>query len=391
MTFAEYHSIFASGYSVAIAHYEQQKEYFLKQLEAGKADGAKDFLMKLNNALSTELEDNTQEIWNKYYSQVKDQVQNALIGYLNNGGQTEWSILINDIEKARDVAKREKKNVEKTMRGNIENLLTHMGFSKTGENNLASFIIQSDNLAGNKDVQQNIYGYARRIIFNSLWSGSGSNLGTANTSHFISAMQGYGREEALTTALIKILNQYRDDLSAGQAGSEAVDNIQIKQDIVIGTTSVVNKGRVLEGLGRQLQSLDGVKNATVTVSLPTGEQISGDIIATIQSKSWKVPWATKRDLSNWGLSFGSDSSYMPSNIHSWHAGAAAVMSNMIKIIGPTNLLYSTGSGIFFTSNLLAEFRDQGYVLSYYKSIKSATLTNHIVMAYHDDSVTNYNS
>jgi hypothetical protein len=48
---------------------------------------------------------------------------------------------------------------------------------------------------------------------------------------------------------------------------------------------------------------------------------------------------------------------MPSNIHSWHAGAAAVMSNMIKIIGPTNLLYSTGSGIFFTSNLLAEFRD----------------------------------
>ena len=394
--YATYHGQFNSGYSKAIRHYQTQKNYFLKQLEAGSNQGVQDFLKKVQTELDSSSGD-TNNFFTEIYREVFDKVRFAFTQYLDSGHTEEFVQLYNLTQQKKEEKENNKTQVARSLRSKIEQVLSGMGImnDKTDNANNFAFNLLKDKsltLAKNSDIQNNIYGYARRVILEQLWGEV--NLNGPSISYFLSSMKGYAKEEALAAAFSKVFQDYQIKLQAASAGAERFDNIQISQDIILGSNITGDDGKVFSEIIQKLQAVDGVQEATFPISIEKEREMITSIFATAQSKSWAVPWQAKKiDVTGWKNSFGGNSQYLPKpeQMHSWHAGAANVMANIIDIIGPTNLIYATGDNIYFTCDLLAQFRDASYVLSYYKDMKADTLINRIVMAKHDDSVTRFDS
>ena len=103
----------------------------------------------------------------------------------------------------------------------------------------------------------------------------------------------------------------------------------------------------------------------------------------LQSKSWVAPWSMRSTGGNRNfLSFGHNIGLMPQgeDAHYWHAGVYNVMSNLTTAIGPSNFIFSTGDTVYWTADLLAEFRERQYVLAFYYNKTEGKITSGSISA-----------
>ena len=182
----------------------------------------------------------------------------------------------------------------------------------------------------------------------------------------------------LVPALNKVLSQY--GITASQMGSSRNESgQQIKYDIILGTVDASSLDHpVLDTMIKQMEAFA----STVSGDGNVNEHIP-NLMGGLQSKSWVAPWSMRSIGGNRSfLSFGHNISLMPQgeDAHYWHAGVYNVMSNLTTAIGPSNFIFSTGDTVYWTADLLAEFREKQYVLAFYYNKTEGKITSGSISA-----------
>lgn len=359
---AESHQAIDNGYNAAIAHYQEQKKQFIDNLNAASQQTqqitASEFMLQLNNEIESEINAEIDQEFDRIFNLIQndflDNIEKKIMGRsaaakrLKEKFRSKSAIAEDKNKSAREFYL--------LMIKEIELFLHTIGRDK-------SFIAQFANNTSNEAIQSNLFGYLRKMVFERLRMGKTFEV---SRTHFKTSLKGYYKEELITDALSKVLDQY--DMAAVSTGTETNQKgQQIKYDIIIADRATLsrvqqNKENALQPIINALDSLGTTIQGVGTANQP--------IIAGVQSKSWVEPFkssiAKKR---NWA-EFGGAAAYMPdlnsTESYYWHAGVRNAMSNIIDIIGRGNIFYSTGTEIYWTADLLTQFRNEQYVLAFYK-------------------------
>ena len=353
------HAAIKSGYSNAINFYEMQKKSFLKSLQKESEKSVELFIEEINESVRNEIESELGKTFDDSFKAVSRYIEIYLseIVYEGKTLQSRDKILDHFSKVIKENKNISLSDLSKRLKNDIEHFMENVGMTREG---LANFVSQKSGLTNtyNTDIQNNLFGYARRLVILNLTQ---SQL-QASIVHYKTALKGYYKEELLTSALSKVLQQY--NIQAVQTGSERNEKgQQIKADIGFIKMDISNNSasKELSNMAKRLDNIPNIANGQESVSIE-------NTIGTLQSKSWIAPWEKSSYAKNrtW-LQIGGGSSLKPTgrDAYYWHAGVYNVMSNLTKVIGPTNFMYSTGSNIYFTSDMLSNFRQIGYVFGFY--------------------------
>ena len=368
------HKAIPTGYASAIQNYSSQKEAFLQRLQIESNTEIQNFIEQLNNEIANETSNELDSTFDSAFEAVRQYLEEYIVKCMEDGNAN-YDQLLTRFKQA--VKKGEQgsinpDNLYKNLTKEIENFLAVNNVTKSG---LAQYVASVTELKNttNTDIQNNLFGYARRLILQQL---QGQGL-AYSTQHYKTALKGYYKEELLVPALNKLLQQY--GLSAIQMGSTRNDSgQQIKYDIILGTSSTIDLGE--EALGPMLHAMEALSAPMSSAqNINTYYPLAGGL----QSKSWIAPWSTKTIGGNRNfLQFGHNAQLMPQgvNAHYWHAGVYNVMSNLTTAIGPGNFLFSTGDTVYWTADLLSEFRERQYVLAFYYNKTEGKITSGSITA-----------
>ena len=369
------HKVIPSGYASAIEKYSSQKEVFLNNLQKETGLVIDNFITQVNTEIANATTEELDATFNAAFDAVKMYVEEYVV-QLMDGANPSYEALVKRFEQV--VNKGEagtinSDNLYKNLQKDIENFLTINNVTRSG---LAKYVNQQSGLSNtsNTDIQNNLFGYARKLILQQL---RGQEL-NYSTQHYKTSLKGYYKEELLVPALNKILAQY--GIKAAQMGSSRNEvGQQIKYDIILGTVDASKLDEtVLNPMIKQMEMFANTVDGNGSVVEYTPKLMGG-----LQSKSWVAPWSMRSIGGNRNfLSFGHNIGLMPQGeaAHYWHAGVYNVMNNLTTAIGPSNFLFSTGDTVYWTADLLAEFRERQYVLAFYYNKTEGKITSGSITA-----------
>lgn len=381
------HNIINSQYKNAIDNYKVQKNNFINLLGIESENAEQEFLQQINDEIiegNDEDQVENEKMFDSIFSIIDEDFEEYIMG-----SPQQLQNLIDKIKQYQKAKNNEvsaeslylkfKQEIDEYITGDelIENtrlaLLERVGIQKQFQSNI--------------DIQQNIMGYLRKKVFNKLLQQN--KKVSLSKNNYIISLKGYIREELITAALIRVLEQYK--MTAKQAGSLAINGQQIKYDIILGVSSITNLS--------DNELLDLVINKDFP-KIINGQASMEDstIFGAIQSKSWALPKKVLNDEKLWDR-IGKNQKYNYSKLYMgnkaellsdlseedryfWHAGLYQAMSNIEQIIGPMNFLYATGNQIYWTYDLLTRFKEAQYVLAFDKPNK--VLTSMVRAVEHDD-------
>lgn len=329
------------------------KDQFLNQLEIHSGQLINDFMEKLNEQVNIEIENSLVQDFDKAFSAISEYFETHIANRVIYGNRSSSvQQLKNKFKQQFEKYGENPQQLYQRMKTYLEQYLISVGVTREGLAKITQLKHQN-----NMDIQNQLFGYMRKLLLAQL---QGGNI-AVNTIHYKQAMKGYYKEELLTGALNKVLDQY--NMGAASTGSKTNEKgLQIKYDIVLGTKSVIGQGDA--GLNDIIMALNSFHN----VSANHQETLYSGPIAGIQSKSWSAPFDIPNGNNRNWFSFGNASGLIPQGTEAyyWHAGVRNVMNNLISIIGQGNFIYSTGNKIYWTADLLTEFKNNQYVLAFYK-------------------------
>lgn len=369
------HAAIPTGYASAIAQYSAQKEAFLQNLQNETGNVINDFISQVNDEITNSTMDELDETFDAAFDAVKTYIEDYIVN-LMEGGNPSYDALLKRFQQV--VNKGSAGNVNpdnlyKNLQKDIEQFLTINNVTRSG---LAKYVSQQSGLknTSNTDIQNNLFGYARKLILQQL---KGQEL-AYSTQHYKTSLKGYYKEELLVPALNKILSKY--GITASQMGSQRNEmGQQIKYDIILGTVDASSfDDTMLNSMITKMESFSRGAGETSQVQEYTPQLMGG-----LQSKSWVAPWSMRSTGGNRNfLSFGHNIGLMPQgeDAHYWHAGVYNVMSNLTTAIGPSNFIFSTGDTVYWTADLLAEFRERQYVLAFYYNKTEGKITSGSISA-----------
>lgn len=350
------HAAIATGYSSTIAFYELQKQNFLKVLSAEGEIGAEEFMKQVNREVEAAIENELSDTFEQAYGAVAEGVEDFIKNKVMLGQSVGYEDLVKrfqDVMRKGAEGKVNPKNLYDNLKNDIEKFLMSNGVDKSS---IMAQVVQKSSLGktNNADITNNLYGYARKVMLNQLMMGPSLRPSIKN---YKNSIKGYYKEELLVPVFNKVLEKY--GIKAVQLGSISnLENKQIQQDL--GLIKIAQSG---DNLNEILSRLESIASQSASRSVTMEEMIGG-----IQSKSWVEPWNRKSGEKHPWMSFGSHANLMPVGEAAfyWHAGVYNVMSNLQDVIGSNNFIYSTGSQVSFTSDLLTNFQQNQFVLGFYK-------------------------
>lgn len=369
------HAAINPGYSSAITNYTIQKENFLNKLQSETDNEVKNFMEKLNEQIVIEAESELDATFDKAFDSIRDYLEEHIVSLMEDGNSSYEALLSrfkNVINKGAE-GKINPDRLYQNLSKDIENFLNINNVNKSG---LAQYVSTMSGLqySENADIQNNLFGYARKLILQQL---QGNEL-QYKTQHYKTSLKGYYKEEVLVPALDKLLSQY--GIKAKQMGSARDESgAQIKYDIILGTSNIKEASE--EILTPLIQQLDLLSEGVSGSGSVEAEDIK--IYGGLQSKSWIAPWSEKTKGGNRSfLSFGHNAALIPTGVdaHYWHAGMYNVMSNLTEAIGINNFIFGTGDTIYWTADLLSEFRERQYVFAFYFNKTEGRITSGSITA-----------
>lgn len=360
------------GYDTAISYFAQKKRAFLQSLEGQTNMTLQNFMTELNAAIEQELDQELEADFDTAFSGISSYLEDWFVKKAmgENPSYQELVEKFDQLLKKEQTGKVDPKREYDNMKKHIEQFLAINNIDKTTITNYVASITSLGN-KNNTDIQNNLFGYARRIILQQL---RGQELSYA-TNNYKNSIKGYYKEELLTKALQKIMAQYNLTIvPVGSVTNEKGQQIQTDIGILKGTFS------------------DPTKALQTFVSGFTSQEASGSAMALqpfggIQSKSWVAPWTNSSSTNRNWLSIGSHADLMPkgSAAYYWHAGVNNVMKNLINVIGSANFIYSTGDSVYFTSEMLSQFRQAQYVFGFYKRVNDKIVDAGVGAMLHEDA------
>lgn len=376
-TVAEYwmqraHEAIPTGYEKAIENYRLQKENFLKRLEQESGLEVQNFLEQVNNEVFKEVNVELDQTFEEAFSQVREYVEKYIIELMQEGvaGYDQLLSRFSDLVEKGKSGEVDPNNLYKNLVNDINNFLAVNDITKSG---LARYVSSLNNTS-NADIQNNLFGYARKLILMQL-QGQGLNY---STQHYKTSLKGYWKEKLLVPALNRVLEQY--GYVASQYGSALNEKgYKSQYDIVLGSKGTSSMSDDL--LGPLVKQMEGMSR---TISSTSSVTTQGEfLLGGLQSKSWIAPWADSKIKGNRNfLSFGHNAALMPKgkDARYWHAGVFNVMNNLTTAIGPSNFMFSTGDQIYWTADLLAQFQQYQYVLAFYYNKKEGKIVSSNISA-----------
>lgn len=349
-----YRQISGVNYSEAITHYNQLKERFFKELSITTGYNKQqtmqlfqeEIIDNFNNKETSILEDHRES--NRLYGEIENAILAAFRGEgkknlraIRTSLQQKYGDEFNKDNKAL-MAEAEKLYSDEEIEKIIwEHLYTAYGLTRgTG-------VDISDISNRMKSFRSRIF--SQRIVQN---KSNRTSYGRASSS-----TKGYFREAMIHKSFYEFfshLDQSLPDYALLHAGGRHVNGAQPEMD------EYINFLGALQNFERQVKH---------EVSTGYG----------IQSKSYIEPWkrnmefidTTKRNLI-FGVGNRADllSGFVNSGNSGWIANIQylGAKERTLAALGAYNVFYSTGSGFYFTADLISKFRENDYFLSFvYKS------------------------
>lgn len=351
---------------------------------------------QINNQILKELNTNgaIQEKLDEMFAKVEEEFIQAFSNLIINGNAN-FSELTERFQQLQAQSIEKKHTLYNNMQGALQQVITK-AFNKAKYSEFTSWFGSYIAKTNNIDVGQNLGGYMRKLVLQQfLYNAGYTDLAQQFTSnetigHYKDALKGYLREEVLAAAITKVLSQY--GIVARQSGSarNGSNKHQMIFDVVLGTSNIKSMNtNIFEDLLQRYAAVEGAHWGTGTAELYSG----------VQSKSWVTPFEKMIDgafqnkqtpLNKTFLTFGTHTEFLPPEHsearHYWHAGVSSAMQNIMSIIGYQNMIFSTGDSIYWTGELLTQFRQQGYVLCfrYNTSTERLSDTGTVYMSPHQD-------
>lgn len=377
------HTAIDTGYNSAIAHYEAQRSAFISQINMSSKEAIKEFedtaLEWLNQQLSKELQASVAQRAEQLFYEVGllfvEEVADGLRGQPNAALQKLQSSLAKYYGPE---AQTKKERIYANMKKSLEEYITTI-YGKDSYGTFAQELAARLGVGTNNQATiYNIGGMMRQLILSHLISNK--DVFDIKQKDFVNALKGYLQEEAMAQALSNILKQY--NLGVAETGSGKNDKgQQIKVDLAItdfGTNVKVQSMNAKE-TGAGTQFLTDIINRLDKLGTSYSAEGTATFYGGIQSKSWVAPWSDigEGKANTTFLDFGGGSQFFPTgeDVYYWHGGVKSIMSNLTAAIGYQNVLFSTGNKIYWTSELLKEFRKQNYVLAFHYSYVNEKLSD----------------
>lgn len=358
------HSVMVSGYNTAISNYSSQKNKFLQQLQIQSGEVVTNFMEQLNREIDIETNDELDSTFNNAYNSIADLLELNFASMIE-GNKADFDSLVErfaDLVRRGELGEGEQGRVDPNrlydnMQKSLENFLMKNDINRSG---LANYVQTQTGLnTTNQDIQNNLFGYARRVLLNKLKE----KYEQPDFQKYKTSLKGYYKEELMVPALKRVLSKY--GIVAQQSGSmRNSKGQQIKYDIILGTSQLLSSSS--DDLRHYVEVMEQLSKTVSSSSHVT--EIDNAALGGIQSKSWIAPWSERSHGGNrYFLSFGHNSALMPqgTDAYYWHAGMYQVMSNLTEAIGVSNFIFSTGDTIYWTADLLTEFKERQYVLAFY--------------------------
>lgn len=362
-----YHDMAEQGSKKALAYYTKKKDSFIRAAQAIDMEMQQDFAASLTNLVNQKIEkeankndvarkkalipgqsktleelfvDDLQTLGERMaLDAIKNQKlgQNDTKAYTNSLLSKYAGLKTELLDQIRAISKNQRDRLNK----NIDMRMKQTGWWKG--------YFQNTSLSNNQALIDQMRSYVRRyyiLLLNEYEKNTDIHL-----DKYITTSAGYLREEGLADAIMQILQKLNGQLSSSHGK-------------VIGTT--------LNAMGQMDKGDVGI-GLPGTFSISATGQAKYDF--TISSKSWKSPWAkfkegTKANRNNLSeFPLANVSRFYPKDEEEqywWHAGVGILMSHLIEVIGPTNILFSTRDKVYWTNDFINTMLKNNYVVAYYK-------------------------
>ena len=354
------HQIINPGYQIAVNHYSQQKENFLKLLDENIAYKGKNFIEELNEEIQKESNEQIDKSAEELYEKIDEEFLNSDLANAIRGDKDLANKYSQATQKHTD-----RKSIYNSMKLSLEKFLAKQFGVETKQALMEKIGKTINNQLGNsKDVQQNLLGYIRQMSLQTLALSQGSDFPIYFNS-FKNALRGYIKETVTTDGFNNLMRKHFDSYSPVPIIAITTGYLNAKEDVTL------------------------YMPQTVQTEISGLYDIELKPIGGIQSKSWSFPWDDKNYTFSM-LNLGEKASLLPKNeedLYYWHAGLYNVMNNLIEAIGDKNFIFGTGNKIYWTASMLNKMKKEKYVFAFtkYTSGKNGDkLTPMIVATPHTD-------
>ena len=375
----EAHNAIEVGYNQAILNYQQQKNAFLTQLNLEKEDIVKEMFKNINDQIYDQENEDFDKKLNEIFTKTKNYLEEVIVKILDEKEDDLKNIKqkLNDFKSSKK-PEEQLKYLSRILKEEIEKSLSQNGFSRLS---LIKYLQQNGiELGGknNKALQDNLFGYLRRLIIQRYTSNTNIKNVNINLNNYKQSLKGYLQEEAIEEAISKVLENY--GYVAKQTGAIESDTGQeIIYDLVIAPKNIKNLDN--EGLKSIIKKMDSFQNISVQGTSTLNED--NIFLGGVQSKSWII----SESYTSHFISFGIHSDLIPEGDkkYYWHGGVSSLMYRMNEVIGRNNFMFATGSNLQFTVDLLCKLKERNYVLNFHKSKNKAISNPHVYADIHFDT------
>lgn len=359
------------GYQKAISYYETQRDYFLNQIGyiSGQASQESwqrfiiDFNAKASEVNANQLS-NTKAFENSIINPIRDLAKEIINNRIEGG--TGLTSIVQDVD-----TKRMKKNSENYLRnysdrikGSFNNYIEQSQIIKSQLQNIYKTQFGIDQIASTSML--GMMSILRRAMLDSLVKiqENQSLLQDSNIQGYIQLFKGYNAEIIAEQGGNALLKDIKSKWSAAQVGG-----FDGSSDVIFGNGNTIQNKISLQNLLAGLENI----NTMATVDVLALGPLDG---YGLQAKSWVLPsqlMTEDKRLKKQYYTIGMRGAlYNSLNLGSqsqsswWHNNILAVSKHLIQAIGAANILYVTGGNKYiWTADLIREFREMNYLLSFY--------------------------
>ena len=382
-----------NNYEIASKIYESKKEAILSKIKTEHDISGQEFINTIQSNYSSLMKQKyTSEvsgrevglntILNHLYRAAEDVVAQVLEEHKNDDIEKQIQALRQISQQAGKSIIQEKKIVEKEIDKILQSYSNETHIDKLVYEMLPKYM-SGDN---QRLSAAQVYAYTKSILKREIQKrASLTEIDKAVKKH-PSIILGYIREDAITDAALKAIEQLKMSGMKAQTVGKEQSAIDIIIPLTKGATAAVSKpGDALKGILSQLDAL-GTSFVVEGESRYETSEFLG-----IQSKPWRLylpttEWnrnsvGSRADLLKGYEQLGG-SIYPPNTEEGWHRGVLYLSYNLQQVIGPNTVMYATGGSLTWTSELLVDMYSRYHKYFAFMLDSKHQLTSHIHIADH---------
>lgn len=382
-----------NNYEIASKIYESKKEAILSKIKTEHDISGQEFINTIQSNYSSLMkqkytsevsgrEVSLNTILNHLYRAAEDVVSQVLEEHKNDDIEKQIQALRQISQQAGKSIIQEKKIVEKEIDKILQSYSNETHIDKLVYEMLPKYM-SGDN---QRLSAAQVYAYTKSILKREIQKrASLTEIDKAVKKH-PSIILGYIREDAITDAALKAIEQLKMSGMKAQTVGKEQSAIDIIIPLTKGATAAVSKsGDALKGILSQLDAL-GTSFVVEGESRYETSEFLG-----IQSKPWRLylpttEWnrnsvGSRADLLKGYEQLG-DSIYPPNTEEGWHRGVLYLSYNLQQVIGPNTVMYATGGSLTWTSELLVDMYSRYHKYFAFMLDSKHQLTSHIHIADH---------